>query len=104
MRFGECLFELIDEIKHPAFVEEDEWRLYANSRDSVRYRVSQDRIVPYVELELNSSAEPTVMPIAEIVIGPRLDYDEAMMSLTAFTSSLGYGISMNFRRSVAPYR
>lgn len=44
------------------------------------------------------------MPIAEIVIGPRLDYDEAMMSLTTFTSSLGYGISMNFRRSTAPYR
>ncbi len=104
MRFGECLFDLVDEIKDPAFAEEHEWRLYANSRDTVRHRVSQDRIVPYVELELTSSAEPTVMPIAEIVIGPRLDYDEAMMSLTTFTSSLGYGISMNFRRSMAPYR
>ena len=62
---------------------------------------SQDRIVPDVELELYSSAEPTVMLIAEIVIGPRLDYDEATTSLTTFTSSLGDGISTAFRRSTA---
>jgi hypothetical protein len=104
MRFGERLFNLVDEIKHPAFLEEDEWRLYANSQDTVRFRVSQDRIVPYVELDLSSSAEPTVMPIAEIVIGPRIGYDEAVMSLMTFTSSLGYGMSMDFRRSTAPYR
>jgi hypothetical protein len=110
LRFGECMFDLVEEIKHPAFVEEDEWRLYANemlyanSGKTVKYRVSQDRIVPFVELELCSSAKPTVMPVAEIVIGPRLDYAEAVMSLTSFTYSLGYGLSMKFKRSTAPYR
>lgn len=104
MRFGECLFELVEEIKHPAFIEEDEWRLYPTSHDAVRYRVSQDRVVPYVEIDLSSSKNPNLMPIVEIVVGPRLDYREALASLMTYTSSLGYGISMPFRQSAVPYR
>jgi hypothetical protein len=104
MRFGECLFQLNEEVKHPAFVEEAEWRLYANDPYVRKFRVSADRIVPYVELDLASSEDSKIMPIREIVIGPRLDYEEAVNSLTTFTNSLGYGFEIEFVRSKAPFR
>lgn len=104
MRFGECLFELVDEVKDPTFSEEREWRLYADSYANVDFRASNNRIVPYIQLDLSSSETPSILPIEEIVIGPKLDFDEAVMSLTTFTSTLGYGLAMNFRKSVAPYR
>lgn len=104
MKFGECLFNLVEEIKHPAFAEENEWRLYASGKSDIGFRISQDRVVPYVELDLSSTAEPLKLPIAEIVVGPRLDFREAVASLTIFTSSIGYGTSMEFRKSLAPYR
>ena len=103
MRFGECLFELSNEVKHPAFAEEAEWRLYAGT-DEIKFRVSADRIVPYIELDLTSVDDGELMPIREITIGPRLDYAEATNSLTRFTNSLGYPLDINYVRSLAPYR
>ena len=103
MRFGECLLELVEEVKNSSFSEEDEWRLYATNQ-SVDFRVSDERIVPYRQVDLSSRDDPSTLPIAEIVIGPRRDYDEAVMSLMTYTSTLGYGTGMNFRRSKAPYR
>jgi hypothetical protein len=104
MRFGECLLEMAEEIKHPAFAEEREWRLYAHQNGDAQFRVSQDRIVPFKQIDLSSIENSQVLPIEEIVIGPRLDFDEAVVSLTTFTSTLGYGTSMKFRESSAPYR
>ncbi len=103
MRFGECLLEMADEVKDPAFVEEKEWRLYGASQD-IQFRVSEDRIVPYQQLDISAAEDPKLLPIGEIVVGPRLDFDEAVVSLTTYGFSLGYGTSLDFRRSKAPYR
>lgn len=103
MRFGECLLDMADEVKDSAFVEEKEWRLYGVSQD-VQYRVSADRIVPYQQLDLTAATNPKLLPIGEIVIGPRLDFKEAVVSLTTYGSSFGYGTSLDFRKSKAPYR
>lgn len=103
MRFGECLLDLVDEVKDVSFAEENEWRLYDEGQET-EFRVSADRIVPYRQLDLSSSEEPSTLPIGEIVIGPKLDFDEALMSLMTYTSTLGYGTGMNFRKSKAPYR
>jgi len=103
MRFGECLLDLVEEVKDASFAEEKEWRLYASCQKT-EFRVSADRIVPYRLLDLSSSDEPEMLPIGEIVIGPRLDFNEAAMSLMTYTSTLGYGTGMNFRKSKAPYR
>jgi hypothetical protein len=103
MRFGECLLGMAEEVKHAAFAEEKEWRLYGRGQD-VDFRVSLDRIVPYKQLDLTSHSRPGLLPIGEIVIGPRLNYDEAVMSLMSYGSALGYGTGITFRQSRAPYR
>lgn len=103
MRFGECLLDLVEEVKDASFAEENEWRLYGKRRE-IEFRVSADRIVPYLQLDLSSSEEAGTLPIGEIVIGPKLDFDEAVMSLMTYTSTLGYGTGVNFRKSKAPYR
>ena len=102
LRFGECLLQLVEEVKDPAFVEEKEWRLYGHSQD-IEFRVSADRIVPYQKLDLSSAARPGLLPIGEIVVGPRLEYDEAVVSLTTYGSTLGYGTGLSFRQSKVPY-
>lgn len=103
LQFGECLLELAEEVKDSAFSEESEWRLYG-SQQKIQFRVSQDRIVPYQELDLSSQVEPGLLPIGEIIVGPRLDFDEAFASLITYSSTLGYGTAMNIRKSKAPYR
>ncbi len=103
LRFGECLLNLVEEVKDLSFAEENEWRLYGKGQE-VEFRVSADRIVPYRQLDLSSTEEASTLPIGEIVIGPKLDFDEAVMSLMTYTSTLGYGTGVNFRKSKAPYR
>lgn len=103
MRFGECLLDLVEEVKDVSFVEENEWRLYGKGQE-IEFRVSADRIVPYRQLDLSSIEEVGALPIGEIVVGPKLDFDEVVMSLTTYTSKLGYGTGVNFRKSKAPYR
>ncbi|WP_421368189.1 DUF2971 domain-containing protein [Agrobacterium tumefaciens] len=106
LRFAECLYGLADEIKHPAFAEEAEWRLYAMLSGETLFRVSKDIIVPYRELDLTSASTDDAgkLPIRQIVVGPCLDFHEAEMSLMTFTSHLDYPLTIDFVPSRVPYR
>ncbi|MBR0706115.1 DUF2971 domain-containing protein [Bradyrhizobium liaoningense] len=104
LRISEFLHEVAFECKHPAFHEEREWRIMA-LRGEVRYRASANRLVPYRVLDMTSAQDEKLMPIEEIVIGPRAPAMESTRVLTYLADSLGYGHSgITFRRSSAPYR
>lgn len=103
LRFNECLYEMAYCFKHEAFQEEREFRIYARNSDQ-KFRVSNNKIVPYVELDM-CRADNDLMPIAEIVFGPRLNAEDTGRVVMYLAEKYGYGYSgINFRSSNAPYR
>lgn len=104
LRMSEFLHEVAFECKHPAFHEEREWRILAGD-GNLRFRASNNRVVPYKLLDMSSVDNPSMMPVKEIVIGPCANGIESERVLTYLADSLGYGHSgIHFRKSVAPYR
>ncbi|SFJ70305.1 Protein of unknown function [Bosea sp. OK403] len=104
LRMSEFLHEVAFECKHPAFHEEREWRILASGGD-IRFRASNNRIAPYKSLDMSSSVTPSLMPVKQIVIGPRADKVESLKALTFLSDALGYGHSgIAIRYSSAPYR
>lgn len=104
VRLGECLTELAFYSKHDSFKEEDEWRIYASSAD-LEFRVSQGRIIPYITVDMSSRQNAKLMPIKEIILGPRNDRLDAERVLMYMASEYGYGNGgINIYSSKAPYR
>jgi hypothetical protein len=75
--FVDGVVELASWCKHPAFEEEQEWRIvYVRNNDSaklpVRHRLSRGLLVPYVGLELPSPVEPMLghLPVQALNFGP----------------------------------
>jgi hypothetical protein len=99
------LLEVYDQVfslKHQAFEEEREWRLLRHfdwQHDQPDgFHPSRSRLVPYFEFGLLMNS---VMPIAEIVLGPRHTSPPEVVS--QFLNKYGHkGVSL--RRSCAPYR
>ena len=89
--------------KHPKFIEEHEWRVVFNSPTppaSVKYRVTQLGIVPYIEVPF-SKTEP--LPISEIIVGPTREPDLAENTIRGFLAQHGLShVSVNI--SKIPYR
>lgn len=70
--------------KHQSFYEEKEYRIIANGyKDEwINYRVSENIIVPYIEVEMDTSI------ISEIVIGPT-NNPRTKKSLETFLNQIG---------------
>ena len=104
VRLGECLTELAFYSKHDSFKEEDEWRIYASSAD-LEFRVSQGRIIPYTTVDMSSRKDEELMPIEEIILGPRNNRLDAERVLMYMASEYGYGHGgISIYPSKAPYR
>lgn len=104
VRLGECLNELAFQSKDDSFKEEDEWRLYVPSR-KFEFRVSNANIVPYTTVDVSSPKEKELMPIQEIILGPRNDRLDTERVLMYMADEYGYGhAGINIRPSKAPYR
>jgi hypothetical protein len=75
--FVDGIVELASWCKHPAFEEEQEWRIvYVRNNDSsklpLRHRQSRGLLVPYVALELPNPVEPLLghLPVQALNFGP----------------------------------
>jgi hypothetical protein len=88
--------ELIDAIvhlcpllKHPSFVEEQEWRLVSHpitvEHPQVKFREGNTMLVPYFDLHLTEDTEP--ISIKSITIGPTSFSGMSHESLKAFLKS-----------------
>lgn len=104
VRFSEALYELTVQCKHRGFQEEKEWRIQTQST-STQFRSSRGRLVPYTVLDMTSVDSDRLMPIEEIVIGPKANRLDAERALMYLGEEYGYGHS-GFRvsHSDAPYR
>ena len=104
LRIREFLHEFTFECKHPAFHEEREWRIMVHAGE-LKYRSTNNRLVPYRLLDMTGTRDSRLMPIKEIVIGPCAPAMETERVLTYLAESLGHGhAGIEFRRSISPYR
>lgn len=62
---------IANQIKHPAFFEEQEWRVVVGgpSVGSLKFRSGQSNVKPYVEL---ATAPKKLLPITKVIYGPTL--------------------------------
>lgn len=95
-------------IKHPAFVEEEEWRLvskiicsYVTPR--IKYREGVSFLVPYLEVTLPKS-EDREIEIEKIYLGPTPNQNIAMQSLNMFLSKSEASPKGGIVYSCIPYR
>lgn len=86
------LLQEIVTFKHPAFYDEQEWRVIVRPNktpndDSVKFRPLRGGLVPYVELSPRSSK----LPIASIYFGPSLEPNRTKRPLELLLRANGFG-------------
>ena len=98
--------------KSEKFQEEREWRaIYLNGdnteerRQSVKFRIMQELIIPYMEFDLTPSAgaEQERLPIVNIVCGPGVNYPCAEKSLRMLLQAGGFQ-GVQITKSQIPFR
>jgi hypothetical protein len=95
--------------KHPAFVEEAEWRLVSEQRLErvVRFRAGQTAIIPYVEIKLDEMLETQISNktavLSHTYIGPCPEPDIAIGSVQHLFEAHGMTCPQ-YTFSPTPYR
>lgn len=98
-----ALLNLTVMYKHVAYKSEREWRVIKvkwgreieavaddDALTGVHFRVQSSRIVPYVNLDFSDRADETIVPLRNIVLGPKNNDEAAVMTLHMLLKSLGY--------------
>lgn len=83
--------------KNPAYEYEKEIRWLFPARKSIKYRLRDNLIVPYVEQYIPKSA------LKEIWIGPTNDMDRSVRSLRMYLDHMGFN-DVEIKQSKVPYR
>ena len=94
---------IANQVKHPAFFEEQEWRVVIGSPSvrSLKFRAGQNNVKPYVEL---ATAPDKLLPITKVIYGPTLrPGDGVRESLEWMLKQNGYG-SVPVERCEIPFR
>ncbi len=108
--------KLAPQLKHPAFTQENEWRLISGpilpNDERLRFRQGKSMLIPYIDVKLARDHEP--MYISEVIVGPTPHRSLSRESLRGYLTSSnvsgpflsaqsGKGVP-NIRRSRIPYR
>jgi hypothetical protein len=96
----EMLLQLIVTFKHPAFKDEQEWRVIVrpnklavvnpsqqNIESSIKFKQLRGSLVPYVEL----SPRKTKLPIASVYFGPSLEPSRTKQPIEMLLRANGFG-------------
>jgi predicted RNA-binding protein len=104
--------------KHPAFSNEQEWRIVKskfgrnlypevyNPISDLKFRSSQNLLVPYIEIPIISQDDNKIVPIKKVFVGPKHRDRLAEESLKMYLCSKGYSkaIAKAVEVSDIPYR
>ncbi|EGU37328.1 hypothetical protein VIBRN418_08257 [Vibrio sp. N418] len=101
-----CLYNYALIFKDPAFSEEKEWRITSNdtstykphdpSAPELKFRVDfSGNLVPYLELDFMPeddfpSREYDQLPVKEIIVGPKLDFNLNKLSINRLNKLAGW--------------
>jgi hypothetical protein len=90
-------------VKHPAFKEEQEWRLFkmTDIEEAVKFRAGKSMLIPYGEFVFRDDNDNT--PIVEIVVGPNphMALSKASVERLLVASDLGH---VTVLESSVPFR
>jgi hypothetical protein len=79
--------------KEDCFSDEHEFRVIIFIKDYpqniIKYRISNGIIIPYIDININDT-ELNVLPIKEIIIGPKVNIDIASEGIDYFIKDNGY--------------
>ena len=99
--------------KHPAFSEEGEYRLFSSVAELAWYqhvknfpvfiREGQNMLIPYVKLSDWEKGKKTILPIREIIVGPKTDFNKAEQSIRLLLKNNSYPEDITIRRSEIPF-
>ena len=95
-------------LKHPAFAEEEEWRLLASvltdgSHPGLRFREGRSMLVPYVEFALcDDPRQP--LPLSQLYVGPTPNAPLSLRSLALFLERQGIRPAEGIQFCEIPYR
>lgn len=87
-------------MKHPAFEQEDEWRITSNRRASKSFRAGRSMIIPFAPLSL---LDVIPLEFEEIIIGPTPNMDLSLTSLERFLTANNL-LCKSLRPSAIPFR
>lgn len=88
--------------KHSSFSSEKEWRLHSYSDDNseIKVRVSDDKLIPYIEMDISSDSAN--FTIRQIGIGPGFKSQESAFAVERLCAQYGIDVEVYFADS--PYR
>ena len=106
------LFDLVISFKHPAFAEEQEWRLIRvvaerAAADELRFREARGELVPYRPMHLYDAdtGGKRTFPLREVRFGPTLNAratSSAVSLLVAYEATRSHPITIEGRPTVLP--
>jgi hypothetical protein len=94
-------------VKHPGFLEEQEWRAFSdpNVCEEWRYHILKGRAVPHWDLRL--ALPDNLIPIAKIIVGPCREQELALVGIRRMLLTFGYAkenVDKIVEPSTIPYR
>lgn len=95
-------------LKHPAFEEEDEWRVVSPIKSNyvetpIRYRVGRSMLMPYMLFSLPQTEDRT-LSIEHVFLGPTPNVNQSMSSLFRYLSKYGANPKRGLKYCQIPYR
>jgi hypothetical protein len=98
--FDQKLLSIATSIKHPAFIEENEWRLISEpisvTNPNIKYRAGKSMLIPYIEINLTND-KSDFLNIPEIWVGPTPHPELAVHSLESY---LNYNQIFAYRKQI----
>jgi hypothetical protein len=98
-------------MKHPAFEEEQEWRIVVPELpiDRMNFRPTASGPKPYLDFPVTylGAADPNakeLLPIRKVTIGPTLRSPETEYTVRKMLLKYGYGENVEVVRSIIPFR
>ena len=93
-------------LKHPAFEEEQEWRIisprYKSTDPNIEYRPGNSLLVPFIKIPLSDKHKS--LPISEIYVGPTQHQELSKNSVKGFLAKYDLNNSCHVKLSTIPYR
>jgi len=95
-------------LKHPAFKEEEEWRIVSPITSNyvetpICYRGGQSMLMPYMLFEL-PQADDRALAIEHVFLGPTPNVNQSMLSLSRYLSKYGANPRNGLMYCQIPYR
>jgi Protein of unknown function (DUF2971) len=95
-------------IKHPAFLEESEWRAVSSvqgnyMKQPIKFRSGRNTLIPYLPFKIGTGENAAIM-LEKVFLGPTSENNLAMSALSKFLAINGFKTMDGIESSQLPFR